>query len=157
MQLFLDKDGVLADFEKHCITLFGKHPKDLGDTELWRLVNQDRETFWSTMPVKDRAYDLVFDITEHDPIVLTGCPRNGDIHHEICPVASSHKKEWVKKNFGLETITCFAREKPMHMTSLSDVLVDDTYRNVKKWREAGGKAVWYQDYDQAIADLKKYI
>ena len=157
MQLFLDKDGVLADFEKHCITLFGKHPKDLEDAELWRLVSQDKEAFWSGIPVKDGAYELLEVAAPLSPKILTGCPRNGDDRTEICPVASSHKKTWVAYHFGehIPVITCFSRDKPSYITSPEDLLIDDTYLNIKRWKAAGGRAIFYKTVEQSIADLKR--
>jgi len=159
MQLFLDNDGVLADFDAHCRTLFGKSPKELGDETLWRLVNQDREGFWSNIPMKDGADELFEVAAPHNPIVLTGCPRNGSDRTEICPVASEHKKLWVAKYFGdhVPVITCFSRDKPSHMTQSQDILVDDTYINIKRWRDSGGIGIFYRDVDQAIHDLKKKL
>lgn len=159
MRCYLDLDGVLGDFEAHCRTLFGKNPKELGDETLWKLVNEDREGFWSNIPLKDGAMELFAIAEPYNPTILTGCPRNGDIRTEICPVASDHKKLWVEKYFGehVPVITCFSKHKADHMYQAKDILVDDTYINIKRWREAGGIGIIYKDVDQAIRDLKQKL
>lgn len=159
MNLNFDNDGVLADFDRHCKAMFGKYPNELEDVELWRLVNQDREAFWSGIPVKDGAHELFAIGAPFNPTIITGCPRNGDIRTEICPVASEHKKKWVATHFGdhIKVITCFSRDKPLHMVQEGDLLVDDMYLNIKRWKKAGGRAIWYQNAEQAISDLKRKL
>ena len=160
MHIFLDNDGVLADFSNHCKALFGKYPKELADFDLWRLVDQDREAFWADIPVKDGARELFELASPFAPTVLTGCPRdNQSEERKLCPYAVSHKKEWVAKHFGdqVPVITCFSRDKPGFMYNPGDILVDDTYINIKRWRNANGYGIWYQTAFQAINELKKKL
>jgi hypothetical protein len=159
VKIFLDNDGVLADFDGHCIALFGKSPRELGDVELWRLVNQDASAFWSGIPVMPRAQELIDIARPHGLTILTGCPYDVTDNTRICPIAQAHKPSWIEQHFGpgIPVITCFSRDKPLHMSAPRDILVDDFIVNIKRWQAAGGKTVWYQNADQAIARLKEKL
>jgi 5'-nucleotidase len=150
--IYLDKDGVLADFDAHVERLFGAGPRQLGDAKLWECVEATPD-FWETMPVKAGAHELFAIAAPYKPIILTGCPKTG---YER---ASEHKPIWINKNFGpgIEVITCLSKDKPLHMKRPKDILVDDFIVNIKRWQKAGGRTVWYQTADQAIEDLKRKI
>ena len=166
--VFLDNDGVLAAFDEHVFDLYGGPPRGLtfdcpergllkGDAALWAHVNQDPEGFWSSIPVKEGAYELFETALPYNPTILTGCPRDG------YDVAAAHKPLWIAEHFGkkygvkVPVITCFSRDKPLHMKNPGDILVDDFIANIKKWQKAGGSTVWYQTADQAVRDLKAKI
>jgi hypothetical protein len=158
MNVFLDCDGVLGNFDAHCVALFGKTPTELGDVELWRLVQEDSAKFWLEMPVMAGAYELMEVAKPHNVTVLTGCPYDVNDRDRICGHAERHKAEWIAAKFGdVPVITCFSKHKPLHMKAPRDILVDDFIANVKKWQKAGGRTVWYRDAEQAIADLKRKL
>jgi hypothetical protein len=142
--IFLDSDGVLAAFDEHVYAQWGKTCRELGDAELWARV-EDYPNFWLDMPVKDEAYDLFDLVLPFKPTILTGCPATGYDR------AAAHKVEWYAKHFGskygyeIPVITCRSKDKALHMKAPGDVLVDDFFVNIKRWRAAGGKGVWYVD------------
>lgn len=154
--IFYDNDGVLAAFDEHVEELWGATPRELGDEELWARVGET-PTFWSHMPVKAGAYELFEIGLPFGPSILTGCPKTG------YDVAAAHKPEWIDKHFGqkygikIPVITCFSKDKPLHMKNPKDILVDDFIVNIKRWQKAGGTTVWYQNAEQAMADLKRKI
>jgi len=156
VHIFFDNDGVLAAFDEYVEELWGAGPRELGDEELWRRV-EETPTFWSHMPVKDRAHELFEVGLPYGPTILTGCPRTGFER------AAAHKPEWIDQHFGqryglkIPVITCLSRDKPLHMKNPKDILVDDFIVNIKRWQKAGGRTVWYRDVDQSIEDLKRKI
>jgi hypothetical protein len=152
MQIFLDSDGVLADFDRHVMEFSGgKTPRQLGNDALWELVNSISD-FWLTMPLMPGANDLMEFSLPHNPIILTGCPRTG------YDVASTQKPIKLGRYFpGVPVITCLSKEKPLHMKAPGDILVDDMVHNVKRWRNAGGTAILYKSADQAISELRNAL
>lgn len=165
--LAIDLDGVLGAFDEHVESLFGGPPRGLtfdcperglikGDAALWAHVGQTPD-FWEAIPVKEGAYELFEVALPYKPTILTGCPRDG------YDVAAAHKVQWIAKHFaakyGVEVpvITCFSRDKALHMKNPGDILVDDFIVNIKRWQQAGGSTVWYRDAQQAITDLKAKI
>jgi 5'-nucleotidase len=145
--LFVDSDGVFADFDRHVFNEFGRWPNELGDALMWSLV-QKTPGFWGDMPLKAGAHELWEFVKPFAPTVLTGCPRT---NYEL---ADRAKREWWKRHFDHEqVITCFSRDKPLHMRSPGDILVDDMAKNVKKWEKAGGVAVLHRDAGSSIERL----
>jgi 5'-nucleotidase len=148
MHLFIDSDGVFADFDSHVFELFGALPSDMHPARLWSKVSK-HPTFWEDMPLKDGALDLWSFVSRHSPTVLTGCPTS-DWDRSV-----AHKRAWWKRHFDHEqVITCMSRDKADHMHNKGDVLVDDMIKNIQRWENSGGVGVLYVSHDQAIADLK---
>lgn len=154
--IFLDNDGVLAAFDEHVMNLFGATPRELGDEELWARVGET-PTFWADIPVREGAYELFEIALPHNPSILTGCPASG------YDLAAAHKVEWIAKHFGakygreIPVITCRSKDKPVHMKNKGDILVDDFYVNIKRWRAEGGTGIWYQDAAVGREELAKAI
>lgn len=148
MHLFLDSDGVFADFDQHIKDLFGKWPREMSDDEMWRLASAHPH-FWNKMPLKPGARELWEFCKGHNPTVLTGCPKS-DYDRAV-----EHKKAWWQYHFQHDkVITCLSRDKALHMIAPGDVLVDDMSKNIKRWEKAGGVGVLYRNHHQAVEILK---
>jgi hypothetical protein len=132
-QLFLDCDGVLADFDAVAIEIFGQHPNEaertVGSDEFWRRLRL-RSGFFRDLPLLNDALELYHAVAHLDPTILTGCPRGG--------WAEPQKLNWAAQHFpGVRIITCSSHEKRLHMQS-GDILVDDLVKYQHLWEEAGG-------------------
>ena len=149
-QLFLDCDGVLADFDRAAKKLFAMPPRqaeeELGSRQFWARIHAQK-TFYRNLPLKRDARPL-FDAVAHlHPIILTGCPIGG--------WAEPQKVEWAAEHFpGTEIITCMSREKYLHMQP-GDVLVDDYLKYSDRWEEAGGIFIHHTSAISTIAALKR--
>jgi len=110
-QLFLDCDGVLADFDAGATDILGMSTAAFeerhGRREFWRRIARARE-FYARLPLMSDARTL-FDAVEHlDPIILTGLPLGN--------WAAPQKVRWAEEHFpGTHIITCMARDKYRHM------------------------------------------
>lgn len=133
-QLYLDLDGVIADFNGGYLREFGiKVHHDLPEPpDFWKRID-DHGTFFLDLPVMHDAYDL-WDAAKRchpSPIILTGIPRN--------PIVETQKRQWVAREFGsdIKVICCPSRDKALHGKP-GDVLVDDwtKYRDI--WERMGG-------------------
>jgi len=147
--LFLDSDGVIFDFDRHVMSHSGGvHPRTLGDDPLWNLINAIPD-FWITMPLLPWAHDLVQFCKPYSPTILTGCPRS---NYEY---AADQKQAKYAKHFpDLKVITCLSRNKPTYMKATGDVLVDDTYKNIKRWIAADGVGIFFRNYHQTVDELR---
>ena len=156
----LDVDGVMADFDGHCETLFGAAPRSLthtcptsgettnGDPALWAHVESCPE-FWLDMPIKYAAHELVDIARPYGVRFLTGCPATG---YER---ADKEKRIKLEKEFpGIPVITCRSKHKSNFMEQPGDILVDDFIANIRRWQKAGGYGVYYKTHKQAVEDLK---
>lgn len=150
--LRLDNDGVFADFDRHCVDLFGASPNELGEQKLWEKVNEDAHAFWEGIPLMPGALEKWEAFKDYNPTFLTGCPRIG------YDVAAAHKRVWLRRHFGdVPVITCLSRDKALHMNAPGDVLLDDRHSNIKRWSKAGGIAILYRhgQWEKAIDDVHR--
>lgn len=149
-QLFLDCDGVLADFDRGAEAVLGLPPQDFearhGRREFWRRLSRHPD-FFAGLPLLPDAMDLWRAVEHLGPVILTGLPL-GDW-------AAPQKMAWAARHFlGARMITTMARAKRDHMEAPGDVLVDDraTYRDL--WEEAGGAFVLHRSAAESLAALR---
>jgi hypothetical protein len=148
-QLFLDLDGVLADFESGVEELLGMSAADYearkSKRDFWfRLMRA--EDFYGSLPEMADAR-LLFDAVAHlDPVILTGLP--------IGKWAAPQKERWVEAHFpGTPVITTMARDKHKHMET-GDVLVDDRETHRSTYEEAGMVFVHHKNARSSLKALR---
>lgn len=151
-QLYLDCDGVLADFDKGATAILGMPPKayeqrhNLG--KFWQKLASAPD-FYFSLPLLPDAMQL-FDAVRHlDPIILTGLPRGN--------WAADQKMRWAAKHFpGVRMITTMARDKRDHAKE-GDVLVDDNLKFRHLWEQAGGIFVHHRNAQESLRALAGYF
>jgi hypothetical protein len=138
--LFLDLDGVLADFDAGARKILGMSPAAFearhDKREFWRRLARAKD-FYATLPLMPDAMEL-FDAVKHlEPTILTGLPLGN--------WAAPQKLKWAAEHFpGTRIITTMARDKYRHMTGM-DVLVDDRADHRDKWENAGGTFILHKN------------
>ena len=146
-QWWIDSDGIFSAFDLQSHELLGCHPTTVGDAKFWAIANA-HPLFWSDMPVMDGALEFWDKIKHTKPTVLTGAPR-GNFEQ-----AAEAKKEWWLKHFShTDVVVCLSKDKPKHMTSPGEYLLDDMKKNVVKWEKAGGTGILFTSHDQALEEL----
>lgn len=148
MQLYLDCDGVLADFNRAATELLGMPPRAFeklrGIGAFWSELARHPD-FYGTLPVMTDAMRLFEAVRHLDPIILTGLPRG--------QWAAPQKVRWAAEHFpGTRILTVMAVDKRRHAQK-GDVLVDDQLRHAHLWEGAGGIFVHHQDAENTIAKL----
>jgi len=146
MTLYIDLDGVLADFEAHVLALFGRAPSEMSAREMWGLAAATPK-FFETMPKMPDADELWAFCEPFDPHILTGLPR-GDW-------AAAQKRRWVAHHLGADVpiTTCMARDKCQY-ASPGDVLVDDPMKYAHLWEAQGGIFVRHTSAAESIEALR---
>src|SRR5438067_6389346 len=146
--LFLDCDGVLADFDAGATKVLGMSPdrfsEKFGIKEFWRRIARAPD-FYARLPEMPDAR-LLFDGVAHlEPTILTGLPLGN--------WAAPQKVRWAAEHFpGTKIITCMARDKSRHMDT-GDVLVDDREDHRHRWEEAGGTFIHHRSARESLARL----
>ncbi len=145
MQLFVDMDGVLADFDRHHKEVFGFRPCKKADNVDWAAI-RGIEGFYLNIPPMQDLDALWARIEPYRPIVLTGIPLSVE-------EAAENKRSWVRKNLGdhIEVRCCRSREKCLHAAP-GDVLIDDWEKYRQLWIDAGGR--WVTHTSAAETDRK---
>lgn len=149
-QLYLDCDGVLADFDRGAEAVLGVPPRVFeqrhGRGGFWaRLALAQSPDFFYRLPLMPGATELFHAVRHLHPVILTGLPR-GDW-------AAAQKVRWAAHHFpGTKIITCLAADKRDHCAS-GDVLVDDTLKYRHLWEDAGGIFVHHRSVKETLQEL----
>ena len=149
-RLFLDADGVLADFDQGAVELLGMKPKAFIDRHgrgaFWKRLAKAKN-FYGALPEMLDAR-VLFDAVEHlKPTILTGLPLGN--------WAARQKVEWAAQHFpGVPIITCMAADKHLHMHP-GDVLVDDREKHRSAYEAAGVVFVHHRNAEDSLKQLAK--
>jgi 5'(3')-deoxyribonucleotidase len=149
-RLFLDADGVLADFDYGACELLDMKPKAF-------IAKHGRGAFWSRLAKAKNFYGslpempdarLLLDAVGHlKPTILTGLP--------VGKWAAPQKIEWAAEHFpGVPIITCMARDKHKHMHP-GDVLVDDRGKHREAYETHGVVFVHHKNAEDSLRQLAK--
>lgn len=159
MQIFLDCDGVLADFDKMASEILGmtltEYEKAKHKPEGWDILYAVEDYFYKLPKMRD-ADELVDGVRAlgFEPIVLTGIPSK-----EGSDWAIGQKQRWVAKHFpGTSVICCKSKDKFRHMVPAKhNILIDDWNRYKHVWEEAGGTFILHTTATQSLADLDQIL
>ncbi|QJE74899.1 hypothetical protein HHL28_13850 [Aerophototrophica crusticola] len=145
-RLFLDLDGVLADFDRGVEMITGRRPDQLPTKVMWAALARAPD-FFGTLHLMQDAHDLWEYCKPHRPVILTGLP--------LGKWAAPQKQRWVANMLGadVEVITCMARDKP-RWSGPGHVLVDDREKTKPGWEEKGGTFILHRNAAESIAALK---
>ncbi|HYE48868.1 MAG TPA: hypothetical protein VEB20_04710 [Azospirillaceae bacterium] len=147
MQLFLDLDGVLADFDRGVEILTGRRPDQQSTRTMWGALSRAPD-FFGTLELMRDAKELWDYCRPHRPRILTGLP--------LGRWAEAQKRRWVANMLGadVEVITCMSRDKHL-WSGPGHVLVDDRAKLKEAWEAKGGTFILHTDAASSIARLKE--
>lgn len=147
-RLFLDCDGVLADFDSAAKSLLGMTPRQYearhGRGAFWKRLASAPD-FYARLPEMPDARHL-FDAVAHlAPTILTGLPLGN--------WAAPQKVQWAAEHFpGVPIITCMARDKHRHMAA-GDVLVDDRENHRAAYEAHGVIFIHHKNAEDSLRQL----
>lgn len=150
-QLYLDLDGVFANFEKKAFEELGigvrVFESKFGPALLWKKLSSINDLFYDLEVIPD-SLTLYHAVAHLDPIILTGVPRGG--------WAEEQKRRWVRDNISqdLKVITCFSKEKCLYCKE-GDVLIDDWEKYKHLWESHGGSFIQHISVENSLKQLKE--
>ncbi len=149
-RIYLDCDGVLADFDRGAAAVLGMHPRAyeqrFGLARFWQALARAPD-FFANLELMPDAMELYDAVRHLDPVILTGLPRGA--------WAEPQKRRWAARYFpGVKVITTTAALKCEHCHP-GDALVDDrdTYRHL--WEQTGGVFIHHRSAADSIAKLRQ--
>jgi hypothetical protein len=148
IQVFVDMDGVLADFDAHHEAVFGVRSCKTADNVDWGAVRAIPGFYEAIPPMPDmeELWSFVAQLTPR-PIVLTGVPSSVE-------EAPENKRAWVRKHLGadVEVRCCRSKEKSLHAKP-GDILIDDWEKYRHLWEAKGGRWVTHTSAQRSIDQL----
>lgn len=153
-KLYLDLDGVMADFDRHFFNLFGMAPSEAGgDAVMWSMI-ESKPAFFLDLPLCESALEFFSHVHGLNPIVLTSCPKG------FYTRAAAQKRAWVYLHLGPEVMVLpilGGYNKPLFMHAPGDVLVDDYGCNVGAWVRAGGIGIKHENFISTVEALENIV
>ena len=158
-EVYVDMDGVLADFFGAWKKLVGKDWRQIKDLDGALQKIRDKEDFWLNIPVTSNAMNLLSLIKDlKGKYNILSAPLPND------PNAEPHKREWVKKNLSAfpPSKVIITSNKSVHATQpdgTPNILIDDFGKNIEKWEAAGGVGFKHKDhkFERTVKNLKQYM
>ncbi|MCJ8190397.1 5' nucleotidase, NT5C type [Sphingomicrobium aestuariivivum] len=147
--LFLDCDGVLADFDGGVRALTGLDPqsfqKKVGVGGFWKTLAR-ADGFYANLEPLPGALEMVERLAHLSPTILTGLP--------LGKWAEPQKRAWAERWLpGIPVITCMARDKHRYAAP-GDVLVDDREKQRAPWEEeAKGRFILHRTPAMSLGEL----
>jgi hypothetical protein len=146
--LFLDCDGVLADFDAGAERILGMKPAAFqarhGNKLFWKQLASAPQ-FYARLPEMPDAQTLFAAVKHLKPTILTGLPLGN--------WAAPQKVRWAAEHFpGVPIVTCMARDKHRHMQA-GDVLVDDRETHRVAYEAAGMIFIRHISAEDSIRQL----
>jgi 5'(3')-deoxyribonucleotidase len=155
--IYLDMDGVVADFDEYAARTLGIPPSQgVYPDAIWQQLAQNPRIYRDLIPTPyaNTLYQecVKFCLANNfEWRFLTAVPKGNDIKF-----AFHDKVEWAQKYFpGVPVFFGpFSKDKHQHCRP-GDILIDDRYSNIEEWRAAGGIAIHHVDIDTTLQELSK--
>jgi phosphoglycolate phosphatase-like HAD superfamily hydrolase len=158
MKIFLDIDGVLADFNGRYRRLYGVYPAEKFNKTLW--TDFVKTAQFANLDLLPGASDLVKHLEELQntikgvSVVILGSTGGYDFHGEV----QRQKLFWLKTNsIKFNPIFVPGKRYKKYFASSSSLLVDDTEKNIQEFIQNEGKAHLYKHHQDAILAVNNFV
>ena len=159
-KIYVDMDGVVADFDKRFTDLAGMSPEEFkakqGTKGFWDFIDEENKIkFWVGIPPMPGASELINFVSKHDYEMLTA--------PSIKKQSRLGKNLWIRNHTGdifpSKPRVNFKAAKEKHLIKPQltkfDILIDDRAATIDNWNAAGGNGILYKSAPQVINTLKK--
>jgi len=149
-KIYVDMDGVLADFDKGYEDLTGITTKEAdkkGPESFWEPISKAGAKFWITlkwMPDGKQLWDYV---KKYNPELLSAPSREES--------SRMGKRVWVKRELPGTKLILKSADRKQELASPNSILIDDREKNIEQWRKAGGIGILHTDTASTIKKLKE--
>ena len=144
--LYLDMDGVVADFNAYARDLLGRKEQgeQLPDRDCKKISSNPH--LYRDLKKTPEADDLVescqafCNLNNYDIMFLTAIPSNNNM-----PWAFYDKVVWIQDRYPKIPVMFgpYSDDK-QHHCRLGDILIDDRTSNIEQWRNAGGIGILHK-------------
>lgn len=153
--LYIDLDGVMADFNKAVLQHTGS---EYSGKDTWEILENIPNLFYNLEVLPDAYYALNFIERNFIPYeFLTALP----LPTKELYSAHIDKVRWVQRKLHSDAqVNCVShrsQKKYFVQNGKQDILVDDMLDNCLEWQEAGGIAIYHRNWRASIEELQKYL
>ncbi len=160
-KIYIDMDGVLADFDRGVVELCHIEPVDQHhknkqmDDDLFAAI-RGVDQFYDRLELCPGAKDLFDEIYQKygDRCeILSGVPKPWRRIETAC----ADKTSWVRRLLSedVKINLVLREEKKNYCHGPEDVLIDDFKKNIEAWENYGGTGIWHRDMESTRQKLKE--
>lgn len=163
IHVYIDMDGVLADFDNGVRRLCHREPLNQSccthaETDaLWDDIRQVPHFYAQLDPIEgsiamvQAIYAQLGDRCQ----ILTGIPKP----HRHIENTIEDKVEWVRRlvSVDIRVNIVYRAEKQQFCTGPQDILIDDYDKNICEWQAAGGTGILFRDSQQTLEELQQIV
>ena len=162
-KIYLDMDGVLANFDKGVKDLCHMNPASQNpekdkkkDDEMWDRIREVGRFYdkLEPMPGAEEMFRRIWaKYGKNGCEILTGVPKP----KRNIPTAGDDKISWMKRLFSEEiTVNIVYREdKPNYCKGKDCVLIDDLEGNIRDWEAMGGTGIRHKNAEETLKELER--
>lgn len=151
--LYLDMDGVVADFNRYASEILNKQQivHDRWDDEDWNILKENPRLYRNLKKTKEADTIVEFCKTyceknKYQLLFLTAVPKANDIAW-----AFYDKVLWAQEHYpGIPVMFGpYSKDKHTHCVP-GDILIDDRHSNIYEWNNVGGIGLLYKNNFEEI-------
>ena len=156
-KIYLDMDGVIADFDKRYIKQYKMEPREAEKSK-------EFDKFFDKF-IADGEF-ATLDLMP-DAMILINFLKSLQVPTEILSSSASEKRdsqirpqklEWLKThNIEFNPIIVPGKRHKKEYSNPNSLLIDDTQVNIDQWRREGGIGILHTDAMNTINILKMYV
>lgn len=156
-KIYLDMDGVIADFYKRYQELYHLAPRE---AEKRKEFNKYFDAFIQTRQfakldmLPGTTEGIAYLIRSGVPVEILSSTAREEFYDDI----SQQKIEWLHK-FGINFKTNFVpgKKHKYKFATPDSIIIDDTESVIDDWNKAGGIGILHKDWNTTLAILSMYI
>lgn len=153
-KIYVDMDGVLADFDEGLIRLCGIKPMPQGNQpveyqeKMWAAMRDYGPFYDDLLPMKGavEVFTSLYEKYGNKVEILTGVPKP----HRGMNTATEDKTKWMKRYFNEHIVVnaVLRKDKVGFCKGKDYILIDDWNVNTDEWTEHGGTAIEFKNWKQ---------
>ena len=157
-KIYVDMDGVVADFDKRFRDLSGMNPSDYeaknGKNAFWDFIDvKHKLAFWVGIPPMQDAQRLIDYVSKHNYEMLTA----PSIKKESLMGKGLWIRNWTNKGLfpSKPKVNYKSAKNKHHFAAPNHILIDDKKSTIDSWNAAGGIGILHTSASDTINQLKK--
>lgn len=155
--IYLDLDGVIADFTKRYKELYDMDPKEAENKKQFyhlfdEFINTNQFATLDKMPGADMGLEFLRKCSAPTQIL------SSTAREETYDAISKQKMIWLQTHgITFNPIFVPGKQHKYKWATPNSIIIDDTKSVIDDWKAAGGIAIWHKDWISTISILKMYV
>lgn len=158
--VYVDMDGVLADFDGGFYKLTGMSSDNVSDPELWAAIEAyGKGRFFSELQWMAGGKELWEYVTSNflRVKILSALGKSDKIDRQT----THGKTAWLRHNIPSlresDIILVENKHRKRHYSKPGDIIIDDTPVVIQEWDKKGGIGILHKTASESIGRLKHYV